>query len=254
MRAVNLIPADQRTRRPTISTGAPFLALMGGLVVVLAAVVLFVVAHNRVESRRTQLASVQARTARWSGAAESYTQDLATNKLRQATIDGIETLVGQRTNWSELLGQLAGLMPAHSQLSSLTAASSGATTPAATTTSSAASTPSSTGASGSGGSATSPSDATAAAGGSSIQIAACAASQTVVAETMIAFRRITGVSQVSLAQSNRTSSGSKSSGGCAYPVSFTLTLAFTPPTFAGSGPLQVPASDSSATHSTGGAQ
>ena len=244
MKAVNLIPADARRTGRSMPTGLPFLGLVCGLVVVLVATVLFVIAHNRVESRQSQLTSVQANAARWSAAAATFAHDVSVAQLRQTKIGAVEGLVGQRTNWSELLGQLAAVMPARSRLSSMNATAAAPT--AAAPTPAAAATTATTG------STTTPAPAQASASSaSSIQLSACAASQSVVAQTMVALRRISGVSKVYLASS--TSNGSSGSGSCGFPVTFSVTLAFVPPTSSTSATMaRQPTSDSSSTTSASG--
>ena len=219
MNAVNLIPADARRRGRSISTGLPFLGLVGGLAVVLVATALFVIAHDRVESRQSQLASINASAARWTAAAATYARDVSDAKARETQIGNVESLVGQRTDWSRLLGQLAAVMPPDSQLSTMnaTAPSSAATLTPSSTTTPASSTSTATSAS---------------TGGSQIQLTACAATQSVVAQAMVNLRRITGVSGVSLSSSAKSGGGGGSAvgsgGSCGYPVTFSVTLAFEP--------------------------
>ena len=244
MNAVNLIPADARRKGRSVPTGLPFLGLVAGLVVVLVTTVLFVLAHDRVESKQSQLAAVQANAARWSAAAASFSRDVALVKARETSIGDVESLVGQRTNWSELLGQLAAVMPAHSQLSSMQATAPASSASATSTT----------------GTAATPAPAVTSTS-TPIQLSACAASQSVVAQTMVALRRITGVSDVYLSSSNEggsggsSSSSSSSSGsgsGCGYPVTFSVTLAFTPPTLSGAVTATQPTSDTSSTNGASG--
>ena len=209
MNAVNLIPAEARSSGLRVSVSPPFMGLLAGLALVLVATVLYVTAHDGVSSRQAELARVTASASRWSAAAASYSRDVQALKQRTTEIGGVNALVAQRFDWSRLLGQLAGAMPAQAELSSLQA------TP-----------PSSTGAS-----------ASAAANGSStssgVQLSACAASQSVVAQTMVALGRVTGVSQVTLSSSGSGSSGAAATttttpGACHFPVQFQVSLAFAP--------------------------
>ena len=117
MRAVNLIPGDARRRGPSSSTGLPFFGLVGGLVVVLLAVVLLVSAHSRVTSREAQLRSTQEATARWTAVAGSYEHDVTLDQRYGATIQSVETLAAQRYRWSDLLSQLAAAVPESTVLS-----------------------------------------------------------------------------------------------------------------------------------------
>jgi len=215
MNAVNLIPLDSRRAQASGLPGLPFLGLLAALVVALGATVAYVDARNNVSARRSELAQVQSATAGWTSAAARYASDVAALKQRATRFVELGTLLGQRGDWSLLLGQIAGVMPAHAELSSLSAASSGAAAAAASAT---------------GGASTATGGASTGTG-TGITVAGCAVSQSVVADTMIALRKVSGVSAVSLSSSSRgtsASSGAASSSSCSLPVQFSLTLQFSP--------------------------
>ncbi len=238
MKAVNLVPADARRRGASLATGLPFLGLVGGLVLVLIATLLFVTEHNRVDSRKAQLAGVQVSAARWTAAAGTYGHDVAVSTARQSAIAKVESLAGSRYDWSVLLGRLGDAMPRESVLSSLAITASSASSASSTTGSS--STPATSG------------------NATSIALAACATSQSVVAQTMVNLRRIAGVSQVILSSSGAAGTGGTNTGGCPYRVSFALTVPCAPPPAppsAATGATAPAASDpSSISSSTGVAQ
>ena len=215
MNAVNLIPLESRRGEAPTLPGVPFLGLVAALVLALGGTFVYVGARNQVSSRQSELAHVQAGTAAWSAAAARYAPAIAALKEQAKGFVQLGALLGERANWSLLLGQIAGVMPAHAQLTSLSAATNGSSSTAATS---------------AGGTA---------AASSAITIAGCAASQPVVADTMVALRRLSGVSAVSLSSStlNQTggssssgSTGAASGGACSLPVQFSLALQFTPPT------------------------
>jgi Tfp pilus assembly protein PilN len=205
MNAVNLIPLERRRGETPSLPGIPFIGLLAALVITLGGTFVYVGARNQVSTRSSELSHIQAGTAAWSASAARYTPAIATLKQQAKGFAQLGALLGERANWSLLLGQIAGVMPAHAQLTSLSATASGA---ASSTTSS-----------------------TTSATGSGITISGCAATQPVVADTMIALRRLSGVSAVSLSSSTRSQAGSSSSatGTCTLPVQFDLTLQFTPP-------------------------
>lgn len=215
MNAVNLIPRDSRRRGPGMSVSPPTLALAGGLVVALIAAVLYVTAANTVATRKSELAQVGSGVAGWTAAANSYASFVQAAQRRTQELADVRQLASSRFPWSDLLGQIGGLMPKAAALSSLQAATN--------TTSSASSTPSTSGASVPG-----------------VQLSGCAASQSVVAQTMVQLRRVNGVSAVTLSSSSDSgspssgsSSASSGSSGCPFPVQFQVSLTFAPSSVAG---------------------
>ena len=209
MNAVNLIPAERRRGEAPALPGIPFLGLVAALVVALAGTFLYVGARNQVSTRRGELSQVKAGTAAWSAAAARYAPAIATLKQQTKGFVQVGALLGERANWSLLLGQIAGVMPAHAELTSLSATAS--TPPSSATTGTSAAAP------------------------SGITISGCATTQPVVADTMIALRKLSGVSDVSLSNSTLNQSGGGSAaaagtGSCKLPVQFNLNLQFTPPT------------------------
>jgi Tfp pilus assembly protein PilN len=210
MNAVNLIPLERRRGETPSLPGVPFIGLVAALVLALAGTYVYVGARNAVSTRQGELARVEAGTAEWTAAAGRYAPAIATLKQRTKRFGQLGTLLGQRAEWSVLLGQVAGVMPAHAELTSMSAAANAAASSAASGTTS-----------------TTP----------GITISGCATTQAVVADTMIALRRLSGVSTVSLSNSTLKggsagsgSSGAATPGSCKAAVVFSLTLQFTAPT------------------------
>jgi hypothetical protein len=203
MNAVNLIPRDSRSRGDGLNVSPPTLALIGGLVVALIAAVLYVTAANTVSTRKSQLSQVSAGVAGWTAAANSYASFVHLAQHRTLQLADVRQLAASRFPWSNLLGQIGGVMPRAAALESLQASS----TPAA----SGPPVP-------------------------SVQLTGCAASQSLVAQTMVHLRSIKGVTAVTLSSSTEStgpgssgsSSSSQGSGGCPFPVTFQLSMTFAP--------------------------
>lgn len=207
MKAVNLIPREERTRGEGLSLSPPTLALMGCLVLVLVAAVLYVTAANTVATRKSELAQVSAGVAGWTAAASSYDSFVSAAKHRTQELADVRQLASGRFPWSDLLGQIGARMPRAAALSTLQAAASSA------------------------------SDGSLTASAPGVQLTGCAASQSVVAQTMVQLRRVTGVSSVTLSTSSDSnaasgasgsSSSGQDSGGCPFPVQFQLAMTITP--------------------------
>lgn len=250
MNAVNLIPGDRRKRNVSVSVSPLTLGVIGGLVVVLVAAVLYVFAVNDVRARKTELARVTANAASWQAAATSYASYVTAATEQKQQLADIDQLVTGRFPWSLLLSQIGGVMPANAALSSLQATSPSAaasTAPAGTT-----------------GSSTPASQA--------VQISGCAASESAVAATMVALGRVHGVGSVALSTTSNSgaapagSTSAPSAGGCPFPVTFSLSLvltasasssgtsAATTPTSSSTTAAATPTASTAAAPSTGSAQ
>ncbi|HET9126375.1 MAG TPA: hypothetical protein VFN65_15960 [Solirubrobacteraceae bacterium] len=233
MNAVNLIPLERRRAEAARLPGLPFLGLLGALVLALAGTVGYVEAHNAVNARRSELTRLRAGTAAWSAAAARYAPAFTALSQRAVGFSRLAVLLDQRYGWSVLLGQLAGVMPAHAQITSLAAATpiqlpaapaTGAAAPAAGTATTSTSSSSTTTTTSPAGASSLTSSATST--GAPITISGCAASQPVVADTMVALRRLSGVSSVSLSSSALKGTAATGSGSCRLPVQFSLSLQF----------------------------
>ncbi len=215
MRAVNLIPSEQRSGGAIASRsgGAAYfvLGLLGGLVVL---AMLYGLSHHEVESRRAEAASlttraqeVQAQAARLS----PYTSFVA---LREQRLQAITQLVASRFDWSSAMGELSRVLPSDVSLTSMqgTVGTSSTTAGASKTAATAAS----------GVSSATPPGAT-----PTFTLAGCATSQTVVAQMLVRLRLVNGVNAVSLQSS--TKSGSSGGGNCPgnSPV-FSVQVSFDP--------------------------
>lgn len=213
MRAVNLIPSEQRGGGAigARSGGAAFLVLglLGGLV---ALAVLYGLAHHSFESRRgeaerltAQAQQVQAQAAKLA----PYTSFMA---MREQRTQAVAQLVAARFDWSNTMGELSRVLPSDVALMTIQGAVGSA--------SGAAGAPVRGGATGAVASATPPGTTP------EITLGGCAASQSVVAQTLVRLRLVGGVSAVTLKSSTKSSA---SNGSCpANDPVFSVELTFNP--------------------------
>jgi hypothetical protein len=225
MRAVNLIPADQRTGGSVgagRSGGAAYavLALFAGLAVM---ALLYGSAQHQISSRKSQATVLTARAQTEQAAATRlapYTNFIA---LHQERTQAVETLVNSRFDWAHVFHEFGRVFPVDASISSLTGTIGSPTAAAGA-----------------------PSAASPAAGASSTTVASvtppgsiptftvtgCATSQAVVAQTLTRMRLMDGASNVTLQSSTKAAgagSGGGAAGGCpGTDPAFTMTVTFQP--------------------------
>jgi Tfp pilus assembly protein PilN len=199
MRAVNLIPADQRESAGGLAGRSGGVAL--GVVVLVAglAVMAFMYgsAKHDESSSRGELAKVQAElsTARTeAGRATPYTGFVA---MADQRVQYFSQLVAARFDWSHAFNELGRVLPKDATLTSLHG-QVGAAGAAPSSPSSAAS-------------GATPTSATPAGSTPSFALGGCATSQSEVAQTLQRLRLIDGVAAVELQSSAKSGSGGSSS-------------------------------------------
>jgi hypothetical protein len=224
MRAVNLIPPEQRSDRPVgagRSQGAAYavLGLFAGLAVM---TLLYAQADHQLSSRRAQVASLTEQTQNvesQAGRLAPYTSFLA---LREKRVQAVDALLDARFGWAHALHELGRVLPNGTSITSLEGGI-GAAEPAKAPSSSGVA---STAASGSGAvaSATPPGSVP------TFKLSGCAENQALVAETLGRLRLIDGVDEVQLTSSTAGSTGSGGGGaGCpSHDPSFTVQVLFDP--------------------------
>jgi hypothetical protein len=250
MRAVNLIPSEDRARGVGAvgvgrSQGAAYgvLGLLAGLALL---ALLYGLARHQVSSRRAQLATVAATTQRVQSAAAALTSYASFDALREQRVKAVNELVDARFDWAHTLHELGRVMPNGTSISSLTGAIGAASGPgpaagaAKTTSAASSSTAASSTGSTSGSSAAAASSVTSATPPGSvptITLGGCATSQAKVALTLERLRLIDGVSKVDLQSSAKAAGGGAGAGsagagsgtgsteGCAG-AGFSLTVTF----------------------------
>ncbi|MDQ6915107.1 MAG: PilN domain-containing protein [Actinomycetota bacterium] len=191
MRAVNLIPSDQR-RGGGGGTSVATNVLLGGLAAIVVAVGAYVLADNSVNSRRGELARVTAdatSTEQRAAALKPYSDFASMRQTRAATV---ASLASSRFDWHRVMNEMSRALPGNVWLTSLI----GTVAPGVTIDGA-----SSAGDTGSLRSAV-PSPA--------VELVGCTESQAEVSRVMARLRLLHGVTRIALAASEKTDS---SSGG-----------------------------------------
>ena len=233
MRAVNLIPADERAGtgmgvgRSGGSVYAVF-ALVGGLALM---ALLYGVSAHQVSSRQAEVASLNAKAQAAQARAAALTPYTSFVAMREQRVQEVDTLVNSRFDWAGAFHELGRVLPSNVALTSLTGTvgSTSGTSGASTSSSSKA------GASSAVASATPPGSVP------TFTIAGCTTNQATVALTLDRLRLVDGVSEVTLQSSTKAgstgsgaSAGAGGSGSC--PVAFNVTVTFDAlPTISASG-------------------
>jgi Tfp pilus assembly protein PilN len=224
MRAVNLIPADQRGDAGGgggRSGGGVYvvLGLFGGLAVM---ALLYGLAAHETSSRRSDVATLTAEAQQAQARAAQLAPYTSFLTMREQRVQAVSELVDSRFDWAHAFHELGRVLPANkvslTSLDGTVGSSSGsAATPAAATGSGAGA--STTAASSSSGS--SVTSATPPGSIPTFTLTGCATSQAEVALMLDRLRLIEGVKEVSLQSSTQSSAkssssaGASGSGGCA---------------------------------------
>jgi hypothetical protein len=235
MRAVNLIPADQRGGASVgagRSEGGAYavIGLVAGLAVL---ALLYGLAQHQISSRRAQAAAVTAKAQRAQSAAEQLAPYTSFVALREQREQAVGTLVDSRFDWAHAFHELGRVLPTQVSISTLTGTIGSGTSTVSAAPSTTSSSTASTAAASSTTAASSAAVASATPPGSvpTFTLVGCAASQPIVAEMLERLRLIDGVAEVTLESSTKgsSSSGSASGGGCtgSSPV-FTAEITFDP--------------------------
>lgn len=232
MRAINLIPAEERRARAGAgrSDGLAYV-LLGGLAVLAVLAAIYGVTTKAANDKRAELTNVTARAAAAQRTADALVGYTDFSAVRQQRTGAVKALAAKRVDWAHVLHEVARTMPSDAWLTSLHAKSGAAPAGAAPGTSATGATPSATGASPAGAAAAPP----------SIDLTGCTTGQPAIPELMAELRRIDGVADVTLASSTKGASGSAATasstaastsgaggGPCTKPgrATFALTLTF----------------------------
>jgi Tfp pilus assembly protein PilN len=272
MRAVNLIPREQRSGAPVgagRSEGAAYavMVVLGGFALL---VFLYARANNQISSSRSQAAALAAqaqRTQAETSRLAPYTSFIA---LREQRTNAVSELVDSRFDWAHVFHEFGRVLPPEVSVSSLTgtiggggsgagAASAAAPPPASASSTAAGASPA---AQGSGApAAVTVTSATPPGSVPQFTLTGCATSQPAVALMLERLRLMDGVSSVNLQNSTKGASsggGGGGGGGCAagqpaYNVQVTFdALPSTAAVRAGSRTTAVSARSGSAPGSTTG--
>lgn len=207
MRAVNLIPADQR-RGGGIdagrSGGAVYLVL-GGLAMLAVLVGVWAITGGRVAERQAELERLQAEVSAAQAQSAQLQSAGTVRALREQRAATVRALAAARIDWAASLDAIARTLPEHTWLSKLSAASVPGAAPG--------------GAGGTGAVASSSL-------GPSIQLGGCSPSQASVARLMPRLRAVPGVANVTLVRTQRAEPGAGQGSGDCAAVSFEMVLFF----------------------------
>jgi Tfp pilus assembly protein PilN len=200
MRAVNLIPADQRRASGAAGkSGGGVYVLLAGLALVLAAVAALTLTNRSVADQQAKAdrleAQAQAAQAK-AGQLASYQQFNALVKTRS---QGVQSLAATRFDWGTTLEQVSRVVPSDVSLTQLSASTAPGLGAGTVSLRSAMTNP-------------------------AIELVGCAPSQARVALLMARLRRLEGVQRVSVAASGKadtstnatsdSAGGGGASGGC----------------------------------------
>jgi len=262
MRAVNLLPPEQRSRFAGgvgRSQGGAYavLAVLAGIAIL---AVLYGMASHQISSRRAQVASLSAQAARAKATAAQLAPYTSFQALREQRMQAVAQLVDSRFDWAHAFHELGRVLPKDASITTLTgtvgtSGKPGSGGSAASSSPPASASGSSSGASSAGGgAAASSSTASSATPPGSVPVfnlSGCATSQSEVALTLQRLRLVDGVSEVTLQSSTKPAAGGGSGeAGCpAQKPAFSVQI-----TFAAlpAGPL-AGTSTARLTSSTGGA-
>jgi Tfp pilus assembly protein PilN len=229
MRAVNLIPVEQRSGQPVgagRSQGGAYavLVVVAGLALM---AYLYGEASHQISSRSTQATVLTNEAHQTQASAEKLAPYTSFIAMREQRTQAVDALVDSRFDWAHVMHEFGRVMPAETSISSLSGTVGSTGTAGSTTTS-----PTTTASSGSSTAAASSSVASATPSGSvpSFALTGCAVNQPSVALMLERLHLIDGVTEVTLQSSATGSSGSSSgSGSCpANDVGFTATVTFDP--------------------------
>jgi Tfp pilus assembly protein PilN len=225
MKAVNLIPADQRGGASVgagRSEGAVY-AVLGLLAGLALFAFLYGMADHQISSRKARVATLEAQAQQATAQANELAPYTSFIALREQRVQEVSQLVDSRFDWAHSFHELGRVLPRDATISSLTG-TIGSSTATAAAPAAAPAAPSAGTASAS----TSVASATPPGSVPAFALSGCATSQSEVALTLDRLRLIDGVSEVTL-QSSAKGGASGGSGGCSgKDPAFTVQIAFDP--------------------------
>ncbi len=239
MRAVNLIPAEQRGGGSVGAgrSGGGAYAVLGLLAGLAILALIYGMAHHQISSRRSQAAALTSQAQQAQAAASRLAPFTSFIALREERTKAVSQLVNSRFDWAHAFHELGRVLPTQISISSLDG-NIGST--GTTTTTTTPSTPSGSGAAAAGSGTAAATSAAASSVASAtppgavptFTLGGCATSQPAVAVMLERLRLIDGVSEVVLQSSTKGSGGSAGAGGgggCpAHAASFTVQVNFDP--------------------------
>jgi Tfp pilus assembly protein PilN len=216
MKAVNLIPADER-RSSGAGSGLTSYILLAVLALVVAVGGAFTVVNRNLSDRRKELADVQARVQTANNEAQALKAYTAFTTVREQRSETVRSLATSRFDWAHALHEVARTIPSDAWLTAMrasvtpsTAVEGGVADPLRSAMQAPA-----------------------------IEIVGCTTSQDKVASVISSLRRADGVQRISLSSSERLDAGGDAAAGSGggdcrngntrFPK-FSMTLFFNAPT------------------------
>ena len=186
MRAVNLIPADQRRGAGGIAgrSGGLVYVVAGGLLVVVVLGVVYAFAVKDVANKTGQLNAVTREVGLVTAQANSLSVYGQVHSLSQSKVSAVVGIAESRFNWPGAMAQIALALPSDVTFNSLTAVASNSSSASTTGI---------------------PSTTTSTATGPTFALAGCASSQSEIATILTRLASVPSVTNVSLADAAKQS-------------------------------------------------
>lgn len=226
MRAVNLIPVEERRGMGGAGSGIGSYVVLGVLALVVAVSATVTLTNRSITDRRHELADVQARAQASADVAEALAGYTTFSSLREKRSETVRSLAGSRFDWSHALHEIARTIPSDAWLTSMRGTVSSSSTV-------------------DGGAADPLRQALP---GPAIELIGCTTTQDKVATVISSLRRVDGVQRVSLSSSAKNDGGAGSGGvaganggssdgdcrhGSGHYPQFSMTLFFQAPSATG---------------------
>ena len=125
MRPVNLLPPDLRPRQVSGALRGSSYVVVGLLAALLVMAVAYVLSANQVNSRKSEIADVQAEAAEAEARAARLAPYQRFAQIKQTRIDSVKSLASRRFDWERLMREVALVLPADTSLTDMSAATSG---------------------------------------------------------------------------------------------------------------------------------
>jgi Tfp pilus assembly protein PilN len=120
VRAINLIPAEERRGRPAARAGALSYLVVGVLIAALAGVTALVMTNQQVSDREAEVAQLEQRRAAAQAQADSLRAFAEFRSMQEARTATVTSLAQSRFDWERILRELSMVLPADVWLVELT--------------------------------------------------------------------------------------------------------------------------------------
>lgn len=242
MRPVNLLPDELRPRQRSSGGRGPSHVLIGVLGVLLLMAVVYALSLNQANSHKTDIARAKGEIEKAKAEVASSTAFGDFHQIKEARVQSVTQLAGERFDWERMMRELALVLPARTWLLNASTSTSPDGAPAAQGGAPAAPPPPTSGA----GAAAAPS------AGPTLTLSGCALDQKTVAVVLVRLRKLHDADSVDLKESvqeaaaatgGEESDGASAAGaeGCgSRRFKFDVTVKFSPPTQADKPDGKVP--------------